>query len=328
MHPRISIIIPVYKVEKYLARCLDSVCAQSLSDIEIIVIDDGSPDKCGSICDEYAKKDTRVKVIHKDNEGVSAARNTGLHIAQGDFVGFVDSDDYISPFMFEELYNKAIQTNADISMCHFIRVSEESSVSFWEESCNYEYQELTRKQAVVTISDYSRPLQIPIWNKLFNRELIEGVYFDTKKRMAEDCEFSFRALVRCERVVYLPYPFYGYFDQREGAATHHGSQDMNWYFESARNITEIMDNAGSACPEIKDITAAMKCVNGYMSIANQMVRSGHYDKNTVKAVKKELKKNFRSVMRSELHFSKKAQMMVFLFNTKVYYLLMKKKLGG
>ena len=98
--PKVSIIVPVYKVEKYLRKCIDSIINQTLKDIEIILVDDGSPDNCGKICDEYAAKDTRIKVIHKENGGLSSARNAGMEVAEGEYIGFVDSDDWIESDMY------------------------------------------------------------------------------------------------------------------------------------------------------------------------------------------------------------------------------------
>ena len=104
-HPLISVIVPIYKVEKYLSKCIESIIAQEYSNIEIILVDDGSPDNCGKICNDYAIKDNRIKVIHKENGGLSSARNAGIDIAQGEYIGFVDSDDTIEPYMYEKLYN-------------------------------------------------------------------------------------------------------------------------------------------------------------------------------------------------------------------------------
>ena len=120
MSPKISIIVPVYKVEKYIHKCIDSILNQTFKDFELILVDDGSPDNCGKICDEYAKKDSRVIVIHKENGGLSSARNSGLDIARGDYIGFVDSDDYIENDMYELLYNLCEENNCDISSCSSI----------------------------------------------------------------------------------------------------------------------------------------------------------------------------------------------------------------
>ena len=126
----VSIIVPVYNVEKYLERCLDSLINQTLKDIEIILVDDGSTDDSGNICDKYAKKDKRIKVIHKENGGLSDARNIGLSIANGRYLQFVDSDDFIHKQMIEILYNTIINNNADISICDFDKVYENTKIKY------------------------------------------------------------------------------------------------------------------------------------------------------------------------------------------------------
>ena len=115
--PKLSIVVPVYKVEKYLAECLDSILASAFSDFEILLVDDGSPDSCPAICDEYANKDDRIKVVHKKNGGLSSARNAGLDIATGDYIGFVDSDDRILPEMYEHMIDTLEKEDADIVCC-------------------------------------------------------------------------------------------------------------------------------------------------------------------------------------------------------------------
>ena len=124
MEDLISIIIPVYKVEKYIYKCIDSVLNQTYKNLEIILVDDGSPDKCPEICEEYAKKDNRIKIIHKKNGGLSDARNAGLKVATGKYIGFVDSDDYIEKDMYQVLYNNIIKTNSDISIVNLKEVKE------------------------------------------------------------------------------------------------------------------------------------------------------------------------------------------------------------
>lgn len=120
----VSIIIPIYKVEQYLIDCIQSVCSQTYKNIEIILVDDGSPDNCGKICDDYAKMDKRISVIHKENGGLSDARNKGIDIARGDYITFVDSDDYVETTFIEDLYNAIEKTNSDISICNINVVDE------------------------------------------------------------------------------------------------------------------------------------------------------------------------------------------------------------
>lgn len=116
--PKISIIVPVYKAEPYLKKCIDSILNQTFKDFELILVDDGSPDRCGEICDEYALKDSRIKIIHKENGGQSSARNVGLDIAQGEYIGFVDSDDWIEPDMYKKLFKVLKNDNVDMAICN------------------------------------------------------------------------------------------------------------------------------------------------------------------------------------------------------------------
>lgn len=136
--PVISVIIPVYNVEKYLRKCVDSVLGQTFKDIEIILVDDGSTDGCGKICDEYAEKDSRIRVIHKENGGLSCARNAGLDIARGEYIGFVDSDDYVSAEMYEKLLAAAKEYSANLICCNIMNVSENENgeeISCVSETC-------------------------------------------------------------------------------------------------------------------------------------------------------------------------------------------------
>ena len=149
----ISIIIPVYKVEKYIHRCVDSILAQTFTDFELILVDDGSPDNCGKICDEYAEKDSRIVVIHQENGGLSAARNAGLdwvfEHSDSQWISFVDSDDYVYPHYLEKLYQAVVENNTNISMCNFVNFSDsvpecslnekESRIISGLEACNKIY---------------------------------------------------------------------------------------------------------------------------------------------------------------------------------------------
>ena len=120
--PKISVIVPVYKVEKFLDRCVESIVGQTYENLEIILVDDGSPDNCPSMCDKWAEKDSRIKVIHKENGGVSSARNAALDAATGDFIGFVDSDDWIEPDMYESLMMRIDETGKDIAVCSYYSI--------------------------------------------------------------------------------------------------------------------------------------------------------------------------------------------------------------
>lgn len=130
MNDLISIIVPVYNVEKYLNKCIDSIINQTYKNIEIILVDDGSTDNSGKICDEYLLRDSRIKVIHKNNGGLSSARNEGINISSGEYIGFVDSDDWVEPNMYEEMYKKILYSNADIVDCGYWKEYENKSIKY------------------------------------------------------------------------------------------------------------------------------------------------------------------------------------------------------
>ncbi len=174
--PLVSVIVPVYKVEPYLRRCIDSILCQTYRNLEIILVDDGSPDNCGAICDEYALKDTRIKVIHKVNTGVSAARNTGLDNAKGKYVGFVDSDDHIVPEMYERM-TMAIESNdADIVFCsYFSEVSPVNVKSDYSVELSLPTEEYQKRMRYGMSS-------VEVWSRLFRRTLFEAIRFPEGRR--------------------------------------------------------------------------------------------------------------------------------------------------
>ena len=167
MVPLISFIVPIYNVERYLQKCVDSILAQSYSNIEVVLVDDGSTDESVAICDSYANRDKRVQVIHKENGGASSARNEGLSFAHGSYIAFIDSDDYVSPSMAEKLLDAISKTDSDLAMCNFAYTDELGNIteSFSDDTKAGEYrpEELLRKVAA------GWTFGILVWNKLFKR---------------------------------------------------------------------------------------------------------------------------------------------------------------
>lgn len=198
----ISVIIPVYGVERYLERCVDSVLAQTYTDLEIILVDDGSPDGCPALCDAYGAWDSRVRVLHQPNGGLSAARNAGLDAAGGVYIGFVDSDDYIAPDMYEKLYGALTESGADMSLCGYRYVDEAGGTT-------RTLPPLPR--AVMRPEEIFRQMEPPAgeWryvtavNRLYRRELFEGLRFRPGK-LYEDEFLTPHLLARCARVAVLP----------------------------------------------------------------------------------------------------------------------------
>ncbi len=208
----ISVIIPVYKVEQYLDKCISSVVGQTYKNLEIILVDDGSPDDCPRICDEWAKKDARVKVIHKANGGLSDARNAGMAIASGELIGFVDSDDWIKAEYFDLLYRAIQETDSDISVCGINRTRIEAEADI--DNINADFEIFTPKEAISDIIN-DRKLKVVVWNKLYKRELLKNEFFPVG-RYHEDEFFTYRIIDKAEKIVYTPFPLYNY-RQREGS---------------------------------------------------------------------------------------------------------------
>lgn len=205
MQKLISIIVPVYNVEKYLDKCIDSIINQTYKNIEIILVDDGSTDKSGDICDKAQNKDKRIKVIHKANGGLSDARNAGLRIAKGDLIGFVDSDDYIKEDMFETLYNLIEKHNANISIVSYYELYNEKLIAVKESK---EVEEFNKIEAIKELL-IDNKIQSYAWNKLFKKELFKNLEFPVNKNF-EDIATTLLLFERADKIVLLQKPEYFY----------------------------------------------------------------------------------------------------------------------
>lgn len=190
---KISVIVPVYNVEPYLRQCVDSIINQTYKNLEIILVDDGSPDNCGKICDEYATKDARIKVLHIENGGPAIARNAGLDIATGNYIGYIDSDDYIEPDMYETLYNAMIRTDAGLVVCNWFEGTENN----WVKNTVYPKKEiLTPNEAFESFYNH-----MYVWNKLYRKDVVKNLRF--VETYAQDVLYTFTNFTRIEKVVCL-----------------------------------------------------------------------------------------------------------------------------
>ena len=168
--PEISIIVPVYKVEKYLDTCVRSILEQTFADFELILVDDGSPDRCGALCDAYAAEDERIIVIHKENGGLSSARNAGIEAARGNYIGFVDSDDSIAPDMYHFLYENMKKEQADLSMCGLFDV-----YAGREPKRLPEYYRVMGPEEAVEMVLKAETASVSAVNKLYKKEIFDGI---------------------------------------------------------------------------------------------------------------------------------------------------------
>lgn len=283
--PCISVVVPVYNVEKYLSKTLDSIINQTYQNLEIILVNDGSVDGSGKICDEYAYIDSRIKVIHKENGGVSRARNEGLRVSTGDYIGFVDSDDMISPDMYENLYQDLINSNADISVCNQTRVFGDERKLDREgvdSGC------MSRDEAICNML-LGKKFQGGPCNKLFKASLIKDIEFDTDIFVGEDLLFVTKAMLESERVYFNSESFYDYIIREGSACKSYFSEKHYTDHISRTRILDCMLEDGS--------NELIEAAYSSMLLCNiALMEKLYYDKkaraNYCRLVKKNIKKSF------------------------------------
>ncbi len=211
----ISVIVPIYKVEAYLNRCVQSIVDQSYRNLEIILVDDGSPDRCPELCDAWAKKDSRIRVVHQKNAGAGAARNAGITVASGDFFAFVDSDDCLSSQMYEHLMN-LMDTDTDIVECEFF-LTEDASPAFAPIGDTYEISSHSPEQAMAAhISEHI--FRQTIWNKLYRRHTLQDIPFPVGK-LIDDEFWTYRVLGNAKKLKHSTAKLYAYM-QQPGSVMH------------------------------------------------------------------------------------------------------------
>lgn len=211
---KISVIVPVYNVEQYLDRCMKSILEQSYQNLEIVLVDDGSTDESGKMCEEYALQDSRIKVVHKQNGGLSDARNAGLAIATGEYIGYVDSDDWIDPDMYKKMYEACIKQDAEVAICRYASEFKDRTISEGTGKVTV----FTRDELVKTYvgNDDRYVIYNSVWSKLFRRDLVDGMKFPVG-RNSEDIMYTTRAFCKANKGVYIDSPFYHYMQDREGS---------------------------------------------------------------------------------------------------------------
>lgn len=208
----ISVIIPVYNVEKYLEKCVDSVKKQTYDNIEIILVDDGSTDKSGEICDIIANGDNRVKVIHKKNGGLSDARNAGIKIANGELIGFVDSDDYICQDMYMDLYLILKKDDSDISICDFVKIKEnDDNKEYCVKNKNINFYKYNKIEALNELLKNEK-ITNHAWNKLYKKSLFDNIKYPVGKNM-EDMATTYLLFEKANRISYIEKTEYFYLER-------------------------------------------------------------------------------------------------------------------
>ena len=311
MQEKISIIVPVYNVEAYLERCVESILKQTYTNFELLLVNDGSTDKSGELCDELALRDQRIRVIHKENGGLSAARNTGIDYASSDLIGFIDSDDYIDEDMYETLYRHLRESNADLSMCghydvyHQIPEKQVSEIKTWE---------LSSEKAIKMVME-AKILSVTAVNKLYKKELFTQLRFEVGK-IAEDAFIMIRLLDQCQKVVATNEKKY-YYVHRENSIT---TQKFSLKF---LNVIEAYEQNANIIrehyPSITDV-ATMRLNWAYFYVLDRLlVDSDFKDKALEDKLIAYLKKNSMNILRdSRFTNARKISFLALLFSRKLY----------
>lgn len=275
--PEISVIVPVYKVEKYIVECIESILNQTFSKFELILIDDGSPDNCGKICDQYAEIDERVIVIHQHNAGVSYARNVGLDICRGKYITFIDSDDMVNQFYLEYLYDNAIESKADIVVCGTKEFKDTKDFKCREQLLddNQRIFLCSGNEAVLSIYSEKRGrMRTEPWAKLYAKYLFNNVRFPVGMRY-EDYAIVPILMQKSELVIWTDVQLYGYRQRDDSFMHKHFSLDCYEELKAIDNCIEHFYKVG----ELELVNAVQRCKEAHIAFNSLKARKeGIYHK--------------------------------------------------
>jgi len=286
---KISIIVPVYNVELYLRKCINSILNQTIENLEVILVNDGSKDGSGDICDEYKKKDDRVIVIHKENGGLSSARNAGLEIATGELIGFIDSDDWIEPDYYEILYNGITQNNSDISVMHLIKVTKHEKIDF-KTTEKEGWVNFTRHNAMERFfaDDF---IGYSACNKLYRRKLFEGIRYPEGMLM-EDKATTYKLIHKTNLVVVNLSKKYHYYLRNNSIMQSNFNRKK---FDSLEVHMEQIEFVDRNYPEFNGLIRARFAYESFRLLL-MMIKSNYSEKSDFDRCLKIIKENISYVM--------------------------------
>ena len=318
MGEKISVIVPVYNVEQYLERCVDSIINQTYTNLEIILVNDGSTDNSGKLCDELAKKDKRIRVIHKENGGLSDARNRGVDEAESDLVGFIDSDDYIDRDMYEILLKNLNNTDADLSMCALYDVYNNTPEA---QVTNKETWKLSSEQAIKMVME-AKILSVTAVNKLYRKSLFTDLKFEVGK-IAEDAFIMIKLLDKCEKIVATNEKKY-YYVHRENSIT---TQKFSTKF---LNVIEAYEQNSNIIlekyPKLKDV-AQTRMNWAYFYVLDRLLLDDNYNDKELENKLISYLKNHRKDILNDPLFTKgrKIGFIALLLSRNLYRKLIEKR---
>lgn len=333
MSELISIIVPVYNTAAYLERCVDSILKQTYTQLEIILVDDGSTDASAKMCDAYAEQDDRVKVIHKENGGLSSARNAGLREALGSYIGYVDSDDWIEPDMYKDLLGACLEHQADVAICKYASIYPECEDKVESDRVSVLTRETLLEKYIGDDKDYV--IYNSVWSKLFKRELVEGMLFP-EGHNSEDIMYTTRSFCRADKAVYIDRCFYNYVLSRADSIMNSNRGERMFRDEIPfwrEHIECIRERVSDAMGDY----AAFHFYRRLLSYYTELVRSEETTELADRLVK-EIYKDKQLVRRvykgTYISRADKMRMHMFLISPKVYcyyhkiYLVIAKRIKG
>ena len=286
---KVSIIVPVYNAEQYLQECVDSILHQTISDIELLLVDDGSIDSSPALCDQYAAQDIRVKAIHKPNGRAASARNAGLRAASGEYIAFVDADDWVSP----DMYEKMLQADADVVLCDYVRFQNDEEFPFTQPNIAagfYDKRQIREKIYPHLVMDgIEYPITISNWAMLIKRDIIikNQLFYREDIHISEDAPFGSEVLYCANSFAYLKGEHFYHYRIREGSAS---KTYQSWWWESSLKINEETENFFSKCTDY-DFTQQIKSNMFYLARAEI-----YYILNDGRLSKREQNEKIKTVM--------------------------------
>ena len=318
--PLISVIVPIYKIESYLVKCIESLLQQTYHNLEIILVDDGSPDKCGEICDLYAQKDARVKVIHQENQGLVAARKMGLKKATGVYVGYVDGDDWVEEEYYEQMVFNAIETKADVVISNhsrdFFDISIPISSNCFQGTYHQEdMQDIYLK--MISFGEFYTPgVSTYVWNKLFKSLLLNGLTFDNSIYYGEDAAFVWQTLQRVSKVALVNKSFYHYGENEDSLSR----QAFNSYKLSSYKVWDLIAReTDEQWPQYSGIAHAQLAYQLTQVLLASIADQYHIEKTLRKSIQKLIRRDWH-LMKDSGHTS--SRMTIFSWGVSHHFKLM------
>ena len=313
--PLISIIIPAYNIENYIAKCLDSLLNQTYKNIEIIVVDDGSSDNTGKVIDDYSSKYDNIKVIHKKNAGVSSARNSGIEVASGDYIGFVDGDDTVDENMFEILIKNAIKYDADISHCGYKMVFP-SRIDYYHNTGT-----LVEQNNEIGLKDLltGNRVEPGLWNKIYKKELFKDIKIDESIKINEDLLINYYLFKKAEKSIFYDKCFYNYTLRKGSAAT--STVNINKIIDPIKVRKEILEDLKKNF-DLYDIAYEKYIISLVGICRNVQIRKNKEYKSYIDNAKKSLKYEINNIIKNKA-VSKIIKLMVIgnLYFSSIFYII-------